>query len=115
LLGLAVAAFLGLFALDAFDARSPAAALSSFGVHLLPALIVGLVVGAGWRFPWLGAAGFGVLAAGYAAMVPHRPDWILVIAGPLALVAVLFALNAVWAGSSPPTISRARTNRAARN
>ena len=95
LIGLSVAACFGLFALDAFDHGLSIAALSSFGVHLVPALVVGLIAGAGWRYPWLGAIGFGALAAGYAATVPHRPDWILVVSGPLALVAALFALDVV--------------------
>jgi hypothetical protein len=95
ILGLAAAAFLGLLALDAFDNGLSAAALAGFGVHLMPALAVGLVAGVGWRYPWLGAVGFGALAAGYALLVPYRPDWILVISGPLALVAVLFALGAM--------------------
>lgn len=97
-LGLAVAAFLALFALDAFDTGLSVGALAGFGVHLLPALVVGLVAGAGWRYPWVGAIGFGLLAAAYAAMVPTRPDWILLISGPLALVAVLFAAGAATKG-----------------
>jgi hypothetical protein len=95
LLGLAVAAFLGLFALDAFDAGTSAAAVTNFGIHLLPALVVAIIAAAGWKHPVLGAIGFGVLAAGYAMAVPHRLDWVLMISGPLALVAVLFALDAV--------------------
>lgn len=94
-LALSVAAFLGLFALDAFDAGPSAAAWRDFGAHLLPALLVVLIAGAGWKHPWLGAIGFGVLAGGYALAVPHRLDWILVISGPLAVVAALFALDAL--------------------
>ena len=94
-LGLSVAAFLGLFALDAFEAGPSAAAVRDFGVHLIPALVVALIAGAGWKYPWLGAIGFGLLAGGYALAVPHRLDWILIIAGPLALVAALFALDAL--------------------
>jgi len=94
LLGLAMAAFLGLFALDAFDNGLSGAAVAGFGIHLAPALVVGLVAAAGWRNPWLGAIGFGVLAAAYPIAAPHRLDWILVISGPLGLVAVLFALDA---------------------
>jgi len=114
LLGLAMAAFLGLFALDAFDNGLSAAAVAGFGVHLAPALVVGLLAAAGWRNPWLGAIGFGLLAAAYPIAMPHRIDWILVISGPLGLVAVLFALDAglhVRRG----VISRARTNRASRS
>ena len=102
LLGLAVAAFLGLFALDAFDPGLSAATLTDVGVHLLPALVVGLITAAGWRYPWLGAIGFGVLATGYAMAEPHRFDWILVISGPLALVAVLFALDAATKPRTKP-------------
>jgi len=102
-LGLSVAAFLGLFALDAFDTRPVTAALPSFAVHLVPALVVGLLAAAGWRHPVLGAIGFGVLAAGYAAAVPHRIDWILVIAGPLAVVAILFAADAMSGGAQRPS------------
>jgi hypothetical protein len=94
LLGLAVAAFLGLFALDAFDTGPSAAALSNFGVHLIPALVVALIAAAGWKYPALGAIGFGLLAVGYALAVPHRLDWILLISGPLAVVAALFAMVA---------------------
>jgi hypothetical protein len=93
-LGLGLAAFLALFALDAFASGLRAAALPNFAIHLLPALIVGLLVAAGWRYPWVGAVGFGGLAVAYAAMASQRPDWILLISGPLALAAALFALSA---------------------
>jgi hypothetical protein len=92
-----MAAFLGLFALDAFDAGPSTAALANFGVHLLPALVVALIAGMGWKHPWLGAIGFALLAGGYAMAVPHRLDWILLVSGPLAVVAVLFGLSAVAA------------------
>lgn len=95
LLGLAVAAFLGLFALDAFDAGASATSIANFGVHLLPALVVALIAAAGWKHPLLGAIGFGLLAVGYAMAVPQRLDWILLISGPLALVAILFAVDAL--------------------
>jgi len=102
LLGFAMAAFLGLFALDAFDAGPSAAALPDFAIHLLPALLVALVAGAGWKHPWLGAVGFGVLAAAYAIADPYRLDWILVISGPLAVVAILFALAAATKPRTKP-------------
>ena len=92
-LGMAATAFTGLFALDAFDGRPLSEALPDFAIHLIPAAVVALAVAIAWRYPWLGAIGFGALAAGYAAMVPDRPDWILVISGPLALVAILFAVS----------------------
>jgi hypothetical protein len=93
LLGLAAAAFTGLFALDAFDGGPLLEVLLSFAVHLIPAAIVGLVVGVAWRYPWAGAVGFGALAIGYVAMVPARLDWILDISGPLLVLAVMFAIS----------------------
>jgi len=95
--GVVVTAFLAMFALDAFDGGPLFQMLLGFVIHLIPAAIVGLVVAVAWRHPWAGAAGFGALAATYAAMVPERPDWILAIAGPLVVTAVLFALSALGA------------------
>ena len=91
--GLALALFLSLFALDAFDGRPLAVALPAFLIHLAPALLVCATVAVAWRFPLAGAAGFLAFAAGYAAMVRGRLDWIAVISGPLAVVAVLYFLS----------------------
>ena len=93
--GAGVCLFLGLFALDAFDGRPLPQTLPDFLIHLLPAAIVAAVVLAAWRHPWIGAAVFAGLAIAYAAMVPTHPDWILIISGPLAIVAALFAMSAV--------------------
>ena len=99
LVGLAAAVFMALFALDAFNGKPLSEALPDFAIHLVPAAIVGLAVVIAWRYPLAGAIGFGGLAIGYALMVPNRPDWILSISGPLALVAVMFALSAAFSGN----------------
>ena len=83
--GIAMSLFLALFALDAFNGKSFARALPEFGAHLAPALLVLGVVALAWRYPLRGAVGFGLLALAYA-----------VIAGPLAVVAVLFFVS--WRG-----------------
>jgi hypothetical protein len=93
--GLILCLFAAMFALDAFDGRPVMEALPGFAIHLIPAAIVGVMVAVAWRFPWVGAVGFTGLAVTYAAMVPRRPDWILIISGPLLLTAVLFALGAL--------------------
>ena len=93
LLAMAMALFLALFALDAFEGQPFLQALLAFAIHLFPAAIVMAVVAAAWRHPWIGAAAFAALAVGYAAMVPHRLDWILIISGPLAMTAALFAMS----------------------
>jgi hypothetical protein len=88
--GILVAAFLGLFALDAFDGRSLGAAIPAFAVHLIPSTLVLAAVAIAWRFEWLGAGVFLGLAVLYAVMVRGRLDWVAIISGPLAVVGVLF-------------------------
>jgi CHASE2 domain-containing sensor protein len=93
-MGLALSLFLALFAFDSFDGRPLAVTLPALALHLLPAAIVAVVVAAAWRHPLVGVVAFAMLAIGYAAWVPHRLDWILVISGPLALTAALHAMSA---------------------
>ena len=111
LLGVATAAFTALFALDAFAEPMPEALLS-FVIHLLPAAILGLVVAIAWRYPWAGAIGFGALALAYGAMAQNRPDWILAISGPLAVLAVLFAISAAVNRKPPRGVQHAAGHRA---
>lgn len=94
-LALAFTAFLGLFALDAFEG------VAGFGqravalaMHLVPNAVCLLLVVLAWRRPWIGAAGFGVLAAVYVGIAGSHPSWVLVISGPLALVALAYLV--VW-------------------
>lgn len=93
-MGMAMALFLSLFALDAFSGRAPGEAILAFAIHLAPAAVLAVVVAAAWRMPIIGAVAFAALAIGYAAMVAGRPDWILVISGPLALTAVMYGVSA---------------------
>jgi hypothetical protein len=92
--GILVAAFLGLFALDAFEGRSFVAALPAFAIHLIPSFLVLAAVAIAWRFEWVGAVAFLGLAVLYAVMVRGRVDWVAVISGPLLLVGILFL--AAW-------------------
>ena len=93
LAAIAMSLFLALFALDAFTGKSFASGLADFAIHLAPALLTLAVALLSWRYPLVGAVAFGLLAVGYAMMVRGRLDWILVIGGPLALVAVLFFVS----------------------
>ena len=93
-LGIVVALFLATFALDAFgEGRGTLRSALALLLHLVPTLLLLAVVAVAWRRAWVGAVVFLGLAVVYAAMVPRRPDWVLVIGGPLALVGVLFALS----------------------
>ena len=93
LAGLAMAVFLGLFALDAFDGRSFVDALPAFAIHLIPSLLVLAVVAIAWRLEWIGGVGFISLAVLYAVRVHGRVDWVAVISGPLVIVGVLFLVS----------------------
>ena len=70
----AMALFLSLFALDAFDGTSFIEAIPGFIIHLGPAFAVVAMLWLGWRFPLAGAAGFTLLAIGYGVMVRWRMD-----------------------------------------
>src|SRR6476619_4220244 len=87
--GLAIAVFLALFALDAFDGRPFFVALPGVLMHLLPAFLVLAAVALAWRFPLAGAVAFAGLALAYAIAVRWRLGWIAVIGTPLVVVAVL--------------------------
>ena len=92
ILGILVSLFIGSFALDAFSQGKPLfEAIPDFVVHLIPALILLVLVGASWRWEWIGGFAFVGLALVYATtMAGGRFDWTLVISGPLLLVGVLF-------------------------
>lgn len=92
ILGIAVALFIGVFALDALGEG-----LRAILLHLVPTFVLLLTVLLAWQRPWVGALVFSALAVVYAATVPERPDWILVISGPLLAVGLLF----LWSWRQP--------------
>jgi glucose-6-phosphate-specific signal transduction histidine kinase len=62
-----------------------------FAVHLIPVAIYAAILVLAWRWEWVGAVLFAVLGALYVVtMGRQRLDWILVIAGPLFVLAGLF-------------------------
>jgi hypothetical protein len=94
-LGVAVACFLALFALDVFaEGRGRLATAGAFVLHLAPTFLLLLTVALAWRRPWVGAVVFLVLAMAYAIVASRHPSWVLVISGPLALVGLLYVLGA---------------------
>ena len=101
-----MALFLALFAFDALEGEaSLGGKLTALTLHLVPTwLCLGGVLVA-WRRAWLGGVVFAALALAYAWWARAHPDWILVISGPLTLVAVLYALawrRRVTGGASLP-------------
>ena len=90
-LGIGVALFVGVFALDAFSQQLPfTEALVHFAIHAIPAAVLLAVVALAWRREWIGAIVFIGAAVAYALMVPQRLDWIAIVAGPLLLTGLLF-------------------------
>lgn len=91
LLGIALALFLCVFALDAFEPQKPlAAVLTDLAVHLAPAALVLAIVVLAWRRPLPGGVAFVLLAFGYALSVGFRIDWVMVISGPMLMIGLLF-------------------------
>ena len=102
--GASVGCFLALFAFGAFTGHGRhdlATAIPAFFIHLLPATVVFLVVALAWRRPWIGALGLLALAALYAVVTRGRPDWVLVISGPLALTGLLYLASWRMARGTP--------------
>jgi hypothetical protein len=91
-LGVAFVLFLSLFAFDAFDTPGgPLAVAAAFAIHLIPSAVLLVVVALAWRREWVGAVLFVGAAVFYAAWA-QRLDWVLIIAGPLVVVATAYAL-----------------------
>jgi CBS domain-containing protein len=93
-LGIAAAAGLGLFALDAFgDGQDLLAALARFLVHLTPSLLLLAAVLLSWHRPWVGSLAFPTMAFVYAAVAVRHPDWVAWISGPLLVIGALYLLS----------------------
>lgn len=94
IVGLGLALFLSLFALDAFsDSRGMLATIIALLMGLIPAMITLAAVGIGWKHEGIAAIIFLVGAVFYAVNALEHPDWILIITGPLVLEAALFYLS----------------------
>ena len=91
ILGIGVALFVALFALDAVGEGA-----GSLVIHAIPSLLILAIVAIGWKHPWVAAAAFMALGGCYAVSV-RRMDWILVIAAPLFVVGLLFLLSGTQA------------------
>ncbi len=96
LAGMAMALFLALFALDPFDAGgSLRNKVLHMLLHLWPSGLLVLSIVLAWRRPMVGILAFLVLACGYAVWAWEHPQWVLVISGPLVVVALLYAWSAL--------------------
>ena len=100
-LSIAFIAFLGLFALDVFNAGYGFwKTLLALTMHLIPNFVLIAVLVLAWRWEWIGAALYAAAGMLYVIMVLPRPlppavklSWILTIAGPAFVIAALFLAN----------------------
>ena len=96
LLLIAFALFLILFSFDVFrEGKSAAETTIEFVIHNIPSMVLGLVIFAAWRREWIGALVCLVLGVAYIAWAWGRfplPVY-FAMAGPLFLIAVMYAVN----------------------
>jgi hypothetical protein len=95
ILAIAFAVFLSIFALDVFnETHGFWTMLLAVLVHLIPAALIVAALIAAWRWEWIGAGLFALLAAFYAwQVVPRHISWLVTIDVPLLLIAALFLAN----------------------
>ena len=106
--GLGLALFLSLFALDAFaDYRGVLATIIALMMGLVPSIITLATVLIGWKHEGIAAIIFLVGAIFYAANALEHLNWMLIIAGPLVLESALFYLS--WRQSRPKQTTPATT------
>ena len=97
-LGILLAAFIGLFALDVFsEAYGFWEAIAGFLIHLVPTYLILVAVVLGWRWEWLGALLFAALGVAYIIVawgqIPRTTY--LIVSGPAFLVAALFLADSL--------------------
>lgn len=82
-------------ALDSFSSGYTwGVAILAFLIHLTPAFLVLALLVIAWRWEWVGTAAYAALAIWYSdGFWQRHPDWVVMIAGPLMLLAALFLIN----------------------
>lgn len=87
--------FLSLFALDIFSEYTGLATILPLLIHLLPSLVLLAVTALAWKYDLIGAIiylGFALFYI-FAAGLDRPWSWYAGIAGPSALVGVLYLLS----------------------
>ena len=98
--GIAIVAFMSLFAFDVFEEGTLAEMLLAFLMHMLPMIILAVVLAIAWRWPWVGAVAFGLAALALSAFALSNGiqglSTFLIIGAPLLMIGLLFGANARW-------------------
>ena len=106
LLAIAFALFLALFALDVFgEGYTGQRLLLALVMHLKWPAMVLAVLALGWRWEWVGTLLFAALGAYYWVQMAKHPSWIVVISGPMFLIAALFLVS--WVARRGPHVRNA--------
>jgi hypothetical protein len=95
-LGIAYALFISVFALDVFGENLPFGKLVlALAIHLIPTGMILVVLAFGWKWEWLGSAGFITLGLLYMWTTRLRFPAIvyLTISGPAFAIGLLFLAN----------------------
>jgi hypothetical protein len=88
------AIFIGMFAVDVFgEGYGTWQTAVALLIHLIPTAFIVVVLVISWRWEWVGALLFGAAGLFYALTTLKHPDWILWIAGPLFVIAILYLLS----------------------
>jgi hypothetical protein len=89
-----------MFAMDVFsEGKGLWETIGDLLLHLVPVFIMLVVLVLAWRWEWIGAVVFVGMALLYVVAMWGNPlSWHLSIAGPAALIGVLFLLNWLFRG-----------------
>lgn len=91
ILALVLIAVFAAFAFDTgLNGSGPGAPATDVFMNALPALICAGALLVAWRRENVGGLLFSALAIGYILFTRQRPDWSMVIGGPLLLIGALF-------------------------
>lgn len=95
------AIFISIFALDVFtEAQGFWGTALALAFHLIPTAAVLLILAAAWRWEWMGAVLFAVMAGLYGYQVlPLHLSWAVFISGPLLAISALFLAD--WVAERP--------------
>ena len=105
--GIAIAVFVGLFALDVFEGDASIwLKLGGFVIHALPALLMGAFLAVAWRYPAAGFWGFLAAAIYFLRFSIGSPleglGMVLLFSGPMAAIALLFWVSWKWKKALTP-------------
>lgn len=99
---IAYALFLAVFSLDVFSEHLGFwQTLSALAIHNIPSALIVVILVVAWRREWIGTVLFAAAGLSYVIWtMQHRNlsgevklNWILIIAGPVFLIAALFLVN----------------------